>query len=92
MYFRLRCLVDGLRIETDLSEVAFVLGSPPVRVQLEPVTTAEIEAGAGKVSYAAVATAERTPNDRVHAAFAALGEGRVPEGSTDVGNTAWVAT
>jgi hypothetical protein len=89
MYFRLRCLVDGLRIETDLPELGFVVGAPPVRVQLEPVTTAEIEAGASKVSYAAVATAERTPNDRVQAAFAALGQGRVPEGSTDTGNAAW---
>lgn len=87
MDFRLRCLVDGLRIETSLTVLEFVVGPPPVRVQLEPTTDAD--AAAGTASYAAVARAERTPNERVRAAFASLGEGRVPEGSTDISNAAW---
>jgi hypothetical protein len=89
MHFRLRCRVDGLRIETDLAALEFVVGTPPVRVQLEPVTAADIDAGATTASYAAVARAERRASDGVRAAFVSLSEGRIPEGSTDLGNSAW---
>lgn len=89
MYFRLRCRLEGLRIDTDEQDLAFVVGSPPVRVELTPATAADTGPEANTTHHTAVASAERNPNERIVAAFTALGEGRVPDGSRDVRDPAW---
>jgi hypothetical protein len=89
MYFRLRCLVEGFRIETGEEDLSFVVSSPPVCVRLTPASAADISTEASMALYAAVSTAEREPNERIAAAFASLSEGRVPDGSRDVRHPAW---
>src|SRR5687767_289352 len=87
MYFRLRCLINGLRLEAvDASQLSFTVNSPPVSVCLQYPDRSE---SSEEVGCIAISTAHRRANERVLAAFESMSRGEVPSGSIGPNNGSW---